>query len=188
MTRALRASCIIADMDGSSLVVDPGTAGGVRTVQQTQSDYAEICLPNDANTLGNMLGGHVMHLVDLCGAIAAMRHARCAVVTASVDQMTFLHPIRIGELVRLKSQVNRVFRTSMEVGVKVWVENLQSPSLRHTSSAYLTFVALDNAGNRVVLPAVVPETEDEERRFHEAAERRAYRLACKDKARNSSHS
>ena len=171
-------------MDASLLVVDRGKGEIVRTVRETQSDYAEICLPNDANTLGNMLGGHVMHLVDLCGAIAAMRHARCAVVTASVDQMTFLHPVRVGELVRLKSQVNRVFRTSMEVGVKVWVENLQSGSLRHTSSAYLTFVALDQAGNRVVLPPVIPETEEEKRRYAEAAERRAYRLACKDKAQN----
>jgi len=171
-------------MDGSSLVVEPGSELVARTVRDTQSDYAEICLPNDTNTLGNMLGGHVMHLVDLCGAIAAMRHARSPVVTASVDQMTFLHPIRVGELVLLKSQVNRVFRTSMEVGVKVWVENLQSPSLRHTSSAYLTFVALDNAGNRVVLPPVMPESDDEKRRFSEAEERRTYRLACKDKTRN----
>jgi len=98
--------------------------------------------------------------------------------------MTFLHPIHIGELVKLKSQVNRVFRTSMEVGVKVWVENLQTGHERHTSSAYLTFVALDRAGNRVVLPPVVPETEEEERRFAEAAERRAYRLAFKDKTKN----
>jgi acyl-CoA hydrolase len=132
-----------------------------------------------------MLGGHVMHLVDLCGAIAAIRHARCTVVTASVDQMSFLHPVHIGELVRLKSQVNRVFRTSMEVGVKVWVENLVDGELRHTSSAYLTFVALDRAGNRVMLPPVVPETEDEKRRFEQAAERRAYRLACKAKTREN---
>ena len=172
-------------MEESAAAVETGRQDSVRTVRETQSDYAEICLPNDANTLGNMLGGHVMHLVDLCGAIAAMRHARCAVVTASVDQMTFLHPIRIGELVKLKSQVNRVFRTSMEVGVKVWVENLHSPSLRHTSSAYLTFVALDGAGNRVVLPPLLPETEDEMRRYEEAADRRAYRLACKDKARQT---
>ncbi len=171
-------------MEASPLVVDLNQEDRVRTVRETQSDYAEICLPNDSNTLGNMLGGHVMHLVDLCGAIAAMRHARTVVVTASIDQMTFLHPVRIGELLRLKSQVNRVFRTSMEVGVKVWVENLQSASLRHTSSAYLTFVALDKAGNRVVLPPVVPETEEEKRRFAEAAERRAYRLACKDKAKS----
>lgn len=171
-------------MNASPLLVDAGREDGIKTVSDTQSDYAEICLPNDSNTLGNMLGGHVMHLVDLCGAVAAMRHARSAVVTAAVDQMTFLHPIRIGELVRLKSQVNRVFRTSMEVGVKVWVENLQTASMRHTSSAYLTFVAVDPAGNRVVLPPVQPETEEERRRYVEAAERRAYRLACKDKARS----
>lgn len=154
-----------------------------RTVRQTQSEYSELCLPNDTNTLGNMLGGHVMHLVDLCGAIAAMRHARSPVVTASVDQMTFLHPVRLGELLRLRSQVNRVFRTSMEVGVKVWVENLHTGEVRHTSSAYLTFVALDNTGNRVVLPPILPEGEDEMRRFEEAAERRAYRLAFRARAK-----
>lgn len=155
----------------------------VRTVRETQSEYSEICLPNDANLLGNMLGGHVMHLVDLCGAIAGMRHARSTVVTASVDQMTFLHPVHVGELVMLKSQVNRVFRTSMEVGVKVWVENLYTSKLRHTSSAYLTFVALDAEGNRIVLPPVVPETDEEKRRYEEAAERRAHRLANKERAK-----
>ncbi len=168
----------------SDLIVESKAAITSRTVRETQSEYSEICLPNDANLLGNMLGGHVMHLVDLCGAIAAMRHARCTVVTASVDQMSFLHPVHVGELVRLKSQVNRVFRTSMEVGVKVWVENLVDGNLRHTSSAYLTFVALDRAGNRVVLAPVIPETEEERRRFDQAAERRAYRLACKAKTRN----
>ena len=126
-----------------------------------------------------------MHLVDLCGAIAGIRHARCTVVTASVDQMTFLHPVHLGDLVRLKSQVNRVFRTSMEVGVKVWVENLRTTELRHTSSAYLTFVALDTAGNRVVLPQIAPETDHEKRRWVEAAERRAYRLAFKDKSKRN---
>ena len=171
-------------MEVSSLLVDLHREDRIRTIRETQSDYTEICLPNDSNTLGNMLGGHVMHLVDLCGAVAAMRHARTAVVTASIDQMTFLLPVRIGELVQLKSQVNRVFRTSMEVGVKVWVENLQSATLRHTSSAYLTFVALDKAGNRVVLPPVVPESDEDKRRFEEAAERRAYRLACKDKTKS----
>jgi acyl-CoA hydrolase len=154
-----------------------------RTVCDSQSEYYEICLPNDTNMLGNMLGGHVMHLVDLCGAIAGMRHARCPVVTASVDQMTFLHPVRVGELVRLKSQVNRVFRTSMEVGVKVWVENLQTGEIRHTSSAYLTFVAVDEKGQRVAVPPIVPETEEEQRRYEEAADRRAYRLAIKAKTK-----
>jgi acyl-CoA hydrolase len=153
----------------------------VRTVRQSRSEYSEFCLPNDANALGNMLGGHVMHLVDLCGAIAGMRHARSAVVTASIDQMTFLHPIHIGELVMLKSQVNRVFRTSMEVGVKVLVENLYTGQIRHTSSAYLTFVAVDPAGNHVVLPPICPDTEEDHRRYEEAAARRAHRLANKVK-------
>jgi acyl-CoA hydrolase len=174
----------ILEVETDQLLVQKGARA--RTVRETQSEYSEFCLPNDANTLGNMLGGHVMHLVDLCGAIAAMRHARCPVVTASVDQMTFLHPVRLGELVRLRSQVNRVFRTSMEIGVKVWVENLHSGDIRHTSSAYLTFVAVDAAGNRVLLPQIVPETEDEKRRFEEAAERRAYRLAFKDKTKRLS--
>lgn len=93
-----------------------------------------------------------MHLVDLCGAIAATRHARGPVVTVSVDQMTFLLPVHVGELVLLRSQVNRVFQTSMEVGVKVWVENLVTGHTRHTSSAYLTFVAVDKSGKRVELP------------------------------------
>jgi acyl-CoA hydrolase len=171
----------MSGMDGASVVIPPQQNAAARTVRETQSDYTEVCLPNDANTLGNMLGGHVMHLVDICGAIAAMRLARCPVVTVAVDQMTFLHPVHVGELVRLRSQVNRVFHTSMEVGVKVWVENLHSTALRHTSSAYLTFVALDKAGNRVVLPPLIPETDDEKRRYEEAAERRAYRLANKDK-------
>ena len=170
--------------DANPTVVGTVTSERSRTVRETQSEYYEVCLPNDANLLGNMLGGHVMHLVDLCGAIAAMRHSRCTVVTASVDQMTFLHPIHVGELVHLKSQVNRVFRTSMEVGVKVWVENMQTGSLKHTSSAYLTFVALDRAGNRVILPPIVPESEEDKRRYEEAAERRAYRLALKDRARS----
>lgn len=170
--------------DSNYLVVPPARDER-KTVRQSQSEYSEICLPNDANLLGNMLGGHVMHLVDLCGAIAGIRHARCMVVTASVDQMTFLHPVRIGELVRLKSQVNRVFRTSMEVGVKVWVENLETGEMRHTSSAYLTFVGLDKAGNKVILPPILPETEEEKRRYEEAADRRAYRLAFKDKTKGT---
>jgi acyl-CoA hydrolase len=162
----------------------PNEEHPVRTIRESRSDYSEICLPNSTNLLGNMLGGHVMHLVDLCGALAGMRHARGTVVTASIDQMTFLHPVHLGDLVILKSQVNRVFRTSMEVGVKVWVENLHTTELRHISSAYLTFVALDREGKRVPLPPVAPETDEDKRRYNEAAERRAYRLALKDKALN----
>jgi acyl-CoA hydrolase len=91
----------------------------------------------------------------------------------------------VGELVILKSQVNRVFRTSMEVGVKVWVENLQTGEMKHTSSAYLTFVAVDSAGNRVITPRIQPETEEEWRRYQQAAERRAYRLSLRDKTRQA---
>jgi acyl-CoA hydrolase len=153
-----------------------------RPVHDSISEYSEIALPNDANPLGNLLGGRVMHLVDMAGAIAAVRHARHPVVTASVDHMTFLHPVHIGELLTLRSSVNRVFRTSMEVGVKVWVENLSTGLIRHTSSAYLTFVALDASHNRVVIPPVLPETADEKRRYEDAGGRREYRLALRGKA------
>lgn len=154
-----------------------------RFVRESISEYSELALPNDANGLGNLLGGRVMHLVDLCGALAAMRHARRPVVTASVDYMNFLQPVRINQLVLLRSSVNRVFRTSMEVGVKVWVENLQTGEVRHTSSAYLTFVALNPEGSPVVVPAVIPETEEEKRRYEEAAQRRQYRLQMRRKGK-----
>src|SRR6266487_6613160 len=145
-----------------------------KPVRASQSEYSELALPNDANGLGNVVGGKVMHLVDLAGALAALRHARCPVVTASVDYMNFLHPVKIGQLILLRSSVNRAFRTSMEVGVKVFVEDLRTGAVRHTSSAYLTFVALDAAGNRIPIPAVVPESEEEKRRYEEAAQRREY--------------
>src|SRR6266849_6521618 len=145
-------------------------------VRESASEFSDLALPNDSNGLGNVLGGKVMHLVDLAAALAALRHARCPVVTASVDHMNFLHPVKIGQLILLRSSVNRVFRTSMEVGVKVFVEDLQTGAVRHTSSAYLTFVALDASGKRVPAPPVIPETEEEKRRYEEAERRRAYRL------------
>jgi acyl-CoA hydrolase len=153
-----------------------------RFVRESISEYSEFALPTDANTLGNVLGGKVMHLVDLAAALAAVRHARCSVVTASVDQMSFLHPVHIGQLIVLRSSVNRVFRTSMEVGVRVEVENLFTGHIQHTSSAYLTFVALDKTGKRIPIPPVIPETDQEKRRFAEAEERRRYRLAMREKA------
>jgi len=150
-----------------------------KPVSSSYSEYTELALPNDANSLGNLLGGKVMHLVDLAGAMAAMRHSRHVVVTASVDQMHFLHPVKIGQWVRLKSAVNRVFRTSMEVGVKVWVEDLVKGEILHTSSAYLTFVALDASGNPVAVPPVIPETDLEKERYEAAGERRKYRLSLR---------
>jgi len=154
-----------------------------RFVRESKSEYAELALPNDANPLGNLLGGKVMHLVDMAGALAAMRHARAPVVTASIDYMNFLHPVHIGQLVMLKSSVNRVFRTSMEVGVKVFVEDLETGMTKHTSSAYLTFVALGADGKPLPVPPVVPESGEEKRRYEEAGRRRAYRLELRDRAK-----
>jgi acyl-CoA hydrolase len=147
-----------------------------RPVRESKSVYSEFALPNDANTFGNVLGGKVMHLVDLAGAIAAIRHARGPVVTASVDNMSFLHPVHLGHLIVLHASVNRVFHTSMEVGVRVEVEQLATGEKKHTSSAYLTFVALGREGKPVVIPPVIPETDTEKRRYEEALVRREMRL------------
>jgi acyl-CoA hydrolase len=148
-----------------------------RFVRESISEYSELALPNDANGIGNLLGGKIMHLVDLAGAIAAMKHCRNVVVTASIDHMDFIHPVRIGNLVRLRASVNRAFRTSMEVGVKVWVEDLITGAEKHVSSAFLTFVAIDTSGASVPVPAVIPETDDEKRRYEQAGQRREYRLS-----------
>jgi acyl-CoA hydrolase len=146
-----------------------------RSVRDSQSEMAEIVLPNDANPLGALLGGRLMHWIDLAGALAAHRHSRSYVVTASIDHMDFLVPVHIGDLVILRSSVNRVFQTSMEVGVKVWVENYLHDECQHVSSAYLTFVAVDGAGRHITVPAVVPETDEQRRRYDDAGRRRDIR-------------
>jgi acyl-CoA hydrolase len=148
-----------------------------RPVRESISEMTEIVLPNDANPLNSLLGGRLMHWIDLAGAMAAHRHSRAYVVTASIDHMDFLVPVRVGDFVVLRSSVNRVFHTSMEVGVKVWVEYYRSEESRHVSSAYLTFVAVDVAGNRLPVPPVIPETEEEKRRYDGAARRREIRRA-----------
>jgi acyl-CoA hydrolase len=152
-----------------------------KPVSASVSEYSELALPTDANGLGNVLGGKVMHLVDLAAAMAAIRHARRPVVTAAVDSMHFLHPVRIGQLIVLRSSVNRVFRSSMEVGVKVETETLLTGAKLHTCSAYLTFVALDENGRTVTVAPVIPETEEEKRRYQQAGERREYRLAMRNR-------
>jgi acyl-CoA hydrolase len=139
-----------------------------RPVRQSASEVSEFALPINANPLGNVLGGHIMHLVDMAGATAAIRHARHQVVTASVDSMSFLHPVHIGHLITLRASVNRVFRTSMEVGVKVTAEDLRAGVVYHTNSSYLTFVALDDDGHPALIAPVIPETEAELRRYREA--------------------
>jgi acyl-CoA hydrolase len=155
-----------------------------RPVRESASEYSELALPNDANGLGNVLGGKVMHLVDLAGAISAFRHARRRVVTASVDSLQFLHPVHIGELIVLRASVNRVFHTSMEVGVRVDTETLMTGEKRHTCSAYLTFVAIDENGKPMTVCPVIPETDDEKRRYQQAGHRREYRLALRERLKN----
>src|ERR1700691_2428312 len=148
-----------------------------RPVRDSQSEMAEIILPNDANPLNALLGGRLMHWIDLAGAMAAHRHSRSYVVTASIDHMDFLVPVRVGDFVILRSSVNRVFHTSMEVGVKVWVENYRAEQSRHVSSAYLTFVAVDTAGARLRGGPAIPGATKRKRRYEDAARRREIRRA-----------
>jgi acyl-CoA hydrolase len=148
-----------------------------RPVRDSQSEMAEIVLPNDANPLAALLGGRLMHWIDLAGAMAAHRHSRNYVVTASVDHIDFLVPVRVGDLVILKSSVNRVFQTSMEVGVKVFVEDYIADTAKHVASAHLTFVAVDGAGRRLKVAPVIPETEEQRRRYDDAGRRREIRRA-----------
>lgn len=138
---------------------------------------AEVILPNDANPLGNLLGGRLLHFIDLAGAMAAHRHSRSYVVTASMDHIDFLHPVKVGDLLILKSSVNRAFRTSMESGVKAYVENYMTGERKHVSSAYLTFVAVDKQGHRLPVPPLVPETQEEKERYEGALRRRQAREA-----------
>lgn len=148
-----------------------------RTVASTQSEMTEIILPNDTNTLGNLLGGRLMHFIDVTGAMAAFRHSRTFVVTAAMDHIDFIRPVHLGDLVTLKSSVNRAFSTSMEVGVKVWAENTRTGEVSHVASAYLVFVAVDEHGRRVKVPALRPETPNEMRRCDDALRRREHREA-----------
>ena len=148
-----------------------------RTVSASQSEMTELILPNDTNTLGSLLGGRLMHFIDLVGAMAAYRHSRSHVVTASMDHIDFIQPVFVGDLLTLKSSVNRAFSASMDVGVKVWAENTKLGQYRHVASAYLVFVAIDADGKRVRVPEVVPESDDELRRFEGALRRRGNREA-----------
>ncbi len=157
-----------------------------RPVRESVSDMIEIVLPNDTNPLGALLGGRLMHWIDLAGALAAHRHSRSYVVTASIDHLDFLVPVHVGDMVVFKSAVNRVFKTSMEVGVKVWVESYTTGEHRHVSSAFLTFVAVDRHGRKRTIPPVIPETDEEKRRYEDAARRREIRRA--EAARKKTHS
>lgn len=149
-----------------------------RPVADSKVEMTEIVFPNDANPLGNVMGGRVMHWIDICAAVAAGRHARTPVVTASVDRIDFHNPVPIGGVVVLLAAVNFAGRTSMEVGVKVWQEDRATGDRKHVVSAYLTFVSLDPATKAPrPVPPVLPQTAEEKRRYEGAKERRAQRLA-----------
>ena len=142
-----------------------------KAIKDTQVIKHELVLPNDTNLLGNVLGGRVMHLMDMCAAMSAYKHARTAVVTASVDQLDFLAPVKMGDIMILKSSVNYTGKSSMEVGVRIESENPKTGSIYHTSSAYLTFVSLNDNGKPQRVPMVTPETDVEKQRFEEGRAR-----------------
>ncbi len=152
-----------------------------KNVKDSQVEMTEIVLPNDANVLGTLHGGKLMLWIDIAASVAASRHCNRVAVTASVDGLDFLHPINVGEVVILRASVNRAFRTSMEVGVKVMSENLLTGEVKHANSAYLTFVAIDDKRRPVSVSPIVPQTGDEIRRYEEALKRRQLRLQHKGK-------
>jgi acyl-CoA hydrolase len=147
-----------------------------RTVRESQHETSEIMMPGHANNLGHVFGGVVLAMMDKTAAVAAIRHARTSCVTASIDRVDFREPIHLGDLVVMHASVNYVGRTSMEVGVRVEAEDLQSGRRRHTNSCYLTFVAVDRNGRPIEVPELKPETPDEVRRYQAAVERRRRRL------------
>ena len=148
------------------------------------AELTEIVLPNDANILGNILGGKVMHLIDIACAIAAFRHCRRPVVTASIDSLDFKHPIKVGELINVKAALNRAFHSSMEIGAKVFSENMLTGERKHTSSAYLTFVALGEDGKPVKVSEYLPTTPADQRHWKQAEIRRQIRLQQKEVLRD----
>lgn len=147
-----------------------------KTVSNSIVTMTELVLPHHTNQLGNLLGGQLMHWIDICAALSASRHAQRVCVTASVDRIDFLHPVKLGDVVTLNAAVNRVFNTSMEVGVEIFASNHVKDTRVHSNSAYLTFVSVDEKLKPVKTFEIVPETEDEKRRFDNALRRRETRL------------
>ena len=148
----------------------------MKKVSSSTIIMTELVLPQHTNQLGNLLGGQLMHWMDICAALASSKHAGKICVTASVDTINFHHPIKLGDAVTIKASVNRVFSTSMEVGVSVFAENFTKGNKRHTNSAYLTFVGLNSEGKPVKSDSIIPDSDDEKRRYDDALLRRARRL------------
>ncbi len=148
-----------------------------KPIKESQVIMVELVLPNDTNILNNLLGGRLMHWMDIATAMAASRHCNNIAVTAAVDDLIFHHPIKLGNIVTLKASVNRAFNTSMEVGVRVEVEDFQTGEKKHSNSAYFTFVSIDKTTNtKIKVPPVIPQTDEEKKWFGDALIRREQRL------------
>lgn len=152
-----------------------------KKVSESVITMTELVLPHHTNQLGNLLGGQLMHWIDICAALASAKHSQRICVTASVDRIDFHHPIKLGNVVTLIASVNRAFKTSMEVGVKVFAESHIEGTRIHTNTAYLTFVSVDGNSKPVETFEIIPENDDEKRRFEEALKRRKARLESKPK-------
>lgn len=147
-----------------------------KTVKESSVIMSQVMTPQDANPAGNVQGGVIMMLIDNAASVVATRHTRSNVVTASIDRLDFHNPVYIGNLVTVKASLNFVGKTSMELGVRVEAENLFTGEVRHTSSAYLTFVSLDKSGRPILVPPLIPESDEEKRRNRAAQARREVRL------------
>lgn len=152
-----------------------------KKISDSQIIMTELVLPNHTNQLGNLLGGQLMHWIDICAALSAAKHNHRVCVTASVDRIDFHNPVKLGDAVTLTSSINRVFNTSMEVGVEVYAQNFRLGTRFHTNTAYLTFVSVDGDGKPVRAIEAIPESEDEIRRYDEALKRRENRLKDRNK-------
>ena len=161
----------------------PELALAPKRPSESATEMVQVVLPNDANPLGFILGGTVMHLVDIAGAIACHRHTRTLLVTAAVDGLQFLHPIKVGDLIILKSRVTAAWETSLEVEVEVFSEETLTGVRRMTSRAYLTFVAIDREGGRVPIPGLILETDEERQKAAAANLRRVERLRARARVR-----
>ena len=144
--------------------------------RESHVHMTEMVLPNDTNPLNNMMGGRLMHLIDIASAIAAQRHSNRIVVTASADNISFTYPISLGDVVTLEAKVIRTFNSSMEVHIRVWAEHLPTGKKVMTNEAFFTFVAVDQSGKPIAVPECVPETEEEKRLYDGALRRRQLRL------------
>jgi len=160
---------------------------GGKTVSESCVQTAQVMLPPDANPAGNIHGGSIMKLIDEIGGIVSKKHCRTNVVTASMDRLDFHEPVFIGELVTLSASVNYVGTTSLEVGVRVEAENLITGDVRHTNSAYLTMVSLDENRKPMPVPRLIPETDEEKRRFEEGKLRAQRRKELRKKAGQDTH-